>query len=78
MLLLVIPAITSYRILYLVPFPAPSHWFWLKHFSDEFLRRGHEVTVVTNYRRPESHANLTEIIIEPPCNINQKCNLNMK
>lgn len=32
------------KILYLVPFPAPSHWFWLKNFSEELLKRGHHVS----------------------------------
>lgn len=34
----------SYNILYLVPFPAPSHWFWLKNFSEELLNQGHSVS----------------------------------
>lgn len=34
-----------YRILFLAPFPAPSHWMWLRHFSQELIRRGHEVSV---------------------------------
>lgn len=38
-----IPFIQSYRILFLVPFPAPSHWIWLRHFSEELIQRGHEV-----------------------------------
>lgn len=32
------------KFLYLVPFPAPSHWFWLKNFSEELLKRGHHVS----------------------------------
>lgn len=57
------------KILYLVPFPAPSHWFWLKNFSEELLKRGHHVTAVTNFKRPDPHSNYTEIIIDPPFNI---------
>lgn len=34
---------SSLKILYLVPFPAPSHWFWLKNFAEELLKRGHDV-----------------------------------
>ncbi|XP_031632283.1 UDP-glucuronosyltransferase 1-8-like isoform X2 [Contarinia nasturtii] len=51
-----------------MPFPAPSHWYWLKNFSEELLKRGHYVTAVTSYRRPQPHPNYTEIIIHPPYN----------
>lgn len=34
------------KVLYLVPFPAPSHWFWLKNFAEELLKRGHEVRIL--------------------------------
>uniref|UniRef100_U5EXU4 Putative udp-glucuronosyltransferase n=1 Tax=Corethrella appendiculata TaxID=1370023 RepID=U5EXU4_9DIPT len=55
----------AYRILVLVPFPAPSHWLWIEHFVKELLKRGHEVTAITNYQAKEKHSNYTEIIIDP-------------
>lgn len=44
-LLILLPLINGYKILYMVPFPAPSHWMWLKHFAEEMLKRGHEVSL---------------------------------
>lgn len=45
------PLLNAYKILYMVPFPAPSHWMWLRHFSDQLLKRGHEVSgVEDNFR----------------------------
>uniref|UniRef100_A0A6B2EIL5 Putative udp-glucuronosyltransferase n=1 Tax=Phlebotomus kandelakii TaxID=1109342 RepID=A0A6B2EIL5_9DIPT len=54
------------RILFMAPFPVPSHWFWLKSVVNGLLDRGHEVTAITNFRAKESHSNYTEIILDPP------------
>lgn len=64
------------RILFMSPFPAPSHWMWLKHFQNDLLERGHHVTSITNYRAKEKHSNLTEIIIEPKYDIPYYCKPN--
>ncbi|XP_059616624.1 UDP-glucosyltransferase 2 [Phlebotomus argentipes] len=54
------------KILFMAPFPVPSHWFWLKSVVDGLLDRGHEVTAITNFRAKEPHSNYTEIILDPP------------
>ncbi|XP_011210092.2 UDP-glucosyltransferase 2 [Bactrocera dorsalis] len=60
---------TSYRILFMGPFPAPSHWMWMEHFLKDLLQRGHQVTTLTNHPAKQAHPNLTEIIIDPKLNI---------
>ncbi|XP_030383885.1 UDP-glucuronosyltransferase 2C1 [Scaptodrosophila lebanonensis] len=57
------------RILFMGPFPAPSHWMWLEHFQRDLLRRGHQVTSVNNHPTKKPHENLTEIIINPSFDI---------
>uniref|UniRef100_A0A182YRJ6 UDP-glycosyltransferases domain-containing protein n=1 Tax=Anopheles stephensi TaxID=30069 RepID=A0A182YRJ6_ANOST len=57
------------KILFLVPFPAPSHWLWIEHFVKELLSRGHEVTAITNFAFKEPHRNYTEVLIDPPYDI---------
>uniref|UniRef100_A0A182PLS9 UDP-glycosyltransferases domain-containing protein n=1 Tax=Anopheles epiroticus TaxID=199890 RepID=A0A182PLS9_9DIPT len=57
------------KILFLVPFPAPSHWLWIEHFVKELLSRGHEVTAITNFPAKEPHRNYTEVLIDPPYDI---------
>ncbi|XP_054743786.1 UDP-glucosyltransferase 2-like [Anastrepha obliqua] len=59
----------AFNILFMGPFPAPSHWMWLEHFLRDLLHRGHHVTAVTNHRAKYPHENLIEIIIEPQFNI---------
>lgn len=63
----------GYNILFMGPFPAPSHWMWLENFVDGLLERGHHVTVVTNYKRKIPHENCTELIIDPPYDIPKYC-----
>lgn len=65
--------VDAYRILFMSPFPAPSHWMWLEHFQNDLLRRGHHVTSLTNYPAKEKHSNLTEIIIHPKYDIPYYC-----
>uniref|UniRef100_A0A034VV73 UDP-glucuronosyltransferase n=1 Tax=Bactrocera dorsalis TaxID=27457 RepID=A0A034VV73_BACDO len=60
---------TAFNILFMGPFPAPSHWMWLEHFLRDLLQRGHHVTALTNHRAKYVHPNLTEIIIDPQFNI---------
>lgn len=62
-----------YRILFLAPFPVPSHWLWLDHFVREMLNRGHHVTALTNFATKAPHPNYTELIIDPPYNLEPDC-----
>ncbi|XP_013100404.2 UDP-glycosyltransferase UGT5 isoform X1 [Stomoxys calcitrans] len=55
----------GYNILFMGPFPAPSHWMWLEHFQKDLLERGHHITSVNNHPTKQPHPNLTEIIIDP-------------
>ncbi|KAH8282511.1 hypothetical protein KR054_008102 [Drosophila jambulina] len=57
------------RILFMGPFPAPSHWLWLEHFQRDLLRQGHQVTSVNNHPTKQPHENLTEVIISPSFDI---------
>lgn len=61
------------RILFMGPFPAPSHWLWLEHFQNDLLRQGHHVTSVNNHPTKHPHENLTEIIISPSFDIPKHC-----
>uniref|UniRef100_A0A182KIS0 UDP-glucuronosyltransferase n=1 Tax=Anopheles christyi TaxID=43041 RepID=A0A182KIS0_9DIPT len=56
----------GYKILFLVPFPGPSHWLMLKHFIRELTARQHEVTCITSFRYGEPLSNYDEILIDPP------------
>lgn len=60
----------GHKILFLVPFSGPSHWFLLQNFAKELVNRGHEVTAVVNkpiknFKSP----NYTEILIDPPLDL---------
>ncbi|XP_018789095.1 PREDICTED: UDP-glucuronosyltransferase 2B13-like [Bactrocera latifrons] len=59
----------TYNILFMCPFPAPSHWMFMEHFLAPLLQRGHHVTTLTNHPAKQTHPNLTEILIEPPLNL---------
>ncbi|XP_023165177.2 UDP-glucuronosyltransferase 2B13 isoform X2 [Drosophila hydei] len=59
----------AYRILFMGPFPAPSHWMWLEHFQRDLLERGHHVTSLNNHPTKKPHENLTEIILNPSFDI---------
>lgn len=39
----------AFNILYLAPFSGPSHWFWMKNFAEELLKRGHHVRIFTKF-----------------------------
>lgn len=62
---IIFPFSLGYRILFLAPFPVPSHWMWLEHFVQEMLRRGHHVTALTNFATKTPHVNYTELLIDP-------------
>lgn len=66
-------AADAYRILFMGPFPAPSHWLWLEHFQRDLLQRGHHVTSVNNHPTKTPHENLTEIILSPSFDIPKHC-----
>lgn len=61
---------SAYRILFLAPFHARSHWLYLQSFVKELLHRGHHVTCITStpFDGPNK-ANYTEIRIDPPLNM---------
>lgn len=65
----------AYRILFMGPFPAPSHWMWLEHFQNDLLGHGHHVTSITNYPAKQKHPNLTEIIINPRYDVPKYCKI---
>ncbi|XP_055713156.1 UDP-glucosyltransferase 2 [Phlebotomus papatasi] len=58
--------VDSLKILFMAPFPVPSHWFWLNSVVEGLLDRGHEVTAITNFPAKKPHSNYTEIILDPP------------
>lgn len=57
------------KILVLVPANGKSHAMYLKVFVEELIGRGHEVTCVTSYSMGQTHDNYTEILIDPPFNM---------
>ncbi|XP_050101203.1 UDP-glucosyltransferase 2-like [Anopheles aquasalis] len=66
-LLAVLALSDGYKILFLAPFPGPSHWLMMKHFIRELADRGHEVTCITAFQYGEpAPPNYTEVLIDPP------------
>lgn len=66
----------SANILFLCPFPSPSHWFLLQNFVKELVNRGHVVTSVVS--KPISNfnsSNYIEILIDPPFDLDKNCEL---
>lgn len=64
----------GYKILFLVPFSGPSHWFLLQTFVKELVDRGHEVTAIVNKQILNFNSpNYTEILINPPCDLSAVC-----
>uniref|UniRef100_A0A182T1V5 UDP-glucuronosyltransferase n=1 Tax=Anopheles maculatus TaxID=74869 RepID=A0A182T1V5_9DIPT len=63
----------GYRILFLAPFPGPSHWLMLKHFIRELTDRQHQVTCITAFPFGEPLKNYDEILIDPPYPIRETC-----
>uniref|UniRef100_A0A182RDT2 UDP-glucuronosyltransferase n=1 Tax=Anopheles funestus TaxID=62324 RepID=A0A182RDT2_ANOFN len=62
----VLSSADGYKILFLVPFPGPSHWLMLKHFIRELTERQHQVTCITAFPFGEKLQNYDEILIDPP------------
>ncbi|XP_063696226.1 UDP-glycosyltransferase UGT5-like [Culicoides brevitarsis] len=58
--------ISPYKILLLAPFPPPSHYLWISHFTKALLDRGHHVTAITSNHAKFKHRNLTEVVVNPP------------
>jgi glucuronosyltransferase len=56
---------TCDKILAIFAFPGKSHGIMLNTVTEELARRGHEVTIITNYPASKKIANYTEIIIDP-------------
>lgn len=65
--MLCLSSVKCYKILFLAPFNAKSHWLFLENFVQALLERQHEVTCITSNTLAGSHpSNYTEILIEPP------------
>uniref|UniRef100_A0A182W6E0 Uncharacterized protein n=1 Tax=Anopheles minimus TaxID=112268 RepID=A0A182W6E0_9DIPT len=62
----VLSSADGYKILFLVPFPGPSHWLMLKHFIRELTERQHQVTCITSFTFGEKLQDYDEILIDPP------------
>lgn len=63
--LLLLTAVSGYRILVLIPFPGPSHFLMFKVLIKELISRGHEVTAITAFPMKETINNYTEVLIHP-------------
>ena len=61
------------KILFLIPFPGPSHFLMFKVFIKELIDRGHEVTAISAYPFKERLDNYTEILIEPQWSFGDAC-----
>lgn len=73
-LAVVVASVNGANILFLVPFPGPSHWILLQQFAMELVNRGHNVTAVVNqpiknFKSP----NYTEVLIDPPLDLTKIC-----
>lgn len=67
MLCLSLSIVISYKILFLAPFNAKSHWLFLENFVKALLQRQHEVTCITSISLTGAQpTNYTEVLIEPP------------
>lgn len=67
-------SVHGYKVLVLVPMNGKSHWNYMKVFVKEFLIRGHEVTCVTSISMGDhKFENYTEILIDPPLNLQGFC-----
>lgn len=55
----------AYNILFLVPFPGPSHYIFIGNFIKELIARGHDVTSITNFKLSENSTKYKEILIDP-------------
>lgn len=65
-----VTSVHGYKVLVLVPMNGKSHWNYMKVFVQEFLSRGHEVTCITSISMGDHISdNYTEILIDPPLNI---------
>lgn len=69
----------SANILGVFTFPGKSHSIMSEIVMTELARRGHNVTVITNFRLNEKLANYSEVLIEPAFDywIACKCVLNI-
>lgn len=56
---------TAYNILFLLPFPGPSHYVFIGNFVKELISRGHDVTAITNFKLNENSTRYNEILIDP-------------
>lgn len=71
LLLCALISITSgSNILFLAPFTAKSHWLYLQSFVKALLEHGHHITCITsNPFDDQNQINYTEILIDPPLNM---------
>lgn len=56
---------SAYNILFLLPFPGPSHYVFIGNFVKELIARGHDVTAITNFKLNENSTKYNEILIDP-------------
>lgn len=74
MLCLSLIGVQCYKILFLVPFNAKSHWLFLENFVKALLERQHELTCITSISLTGTHpVNYTEILIEPALDFESIC-----
>lgn len=77
MLLCALAAVTNgYKILVLAPFNGKSHWLFMEKIVKSLLQRGHEVTAITSFKTAEPIANYTEVLIDPPMDMEKFCEWN--
>lgn len=63
-------SVSGYKILFLAPINAKSHWIYLENFVRALLKREHEVTCVTSIKLSEPiPKNYTEVLIDPPFDV---------
>ena len=66
LLCVTLSTVNTYKILFLAPFNAKSHWLFLENFVKALLERKHEVTCITSITLSGVHpVNYTEILIKP-------------
>lgn len=71
-ILCVFASITDgYKVLFLAPINIKSHWLFSQSLIKAIINRGHEVTCVTSTSFGDKiPANYTEILIDPPLDLN--------
>jgi glucuronosyltransferase len=66
------------KILAILPFPGPSHYYMFKVYISELVKRGHEVTSISAFKYGAPLSNYTEILIEPQWSFGDTCKFILK